>query len=213
MRTLEKKITHGHGKQKTNRITLALTNHVTANADQSHQTVCISPKCRYEYSREKTPSRYYCYCGKEAEPAPDPWLLPHSCGQVCEREFKPSCGHRCLLLCHPGTPDLRTVCSSQVFLRQVDYLPLSIRDNKDLPAVSSVFFFCLCVCVSGPCPPCPKMVSVSCLCGKSSRVPRRCSAKSWSCRQICGRTLPCRIHSCADMCHAGQCSNSKCECT
>lgn len=75
------------------------------------------------------------------------------------------------------------------------------------------FFFCLCVCVSGPCPPCPKMVSVSCLCGKSSRVPRRCSAKSWSCRQICGQTLPCRIHSCTDMCHAGQCSNSKCECT
>ncbi len=62
---------------------------------------------------------------------------------------------------------------------------------------------CVCVCVSGPCPPCPKMVSVSCLCGKSSRVPRRCSAKSWSCAQICRRTLPCRIHTCANSCHAG----------
>lgn len=28
--------------------------------------------------------------------------MPHSCGQVCEREFKPPCGHKCLLLCHPG---------------------------------------------------------------------------------------------------------------
>ncbi|RXN08498.1 NF-X1-type zinc finger NFXL1 [Labeo rohita] len=97
------------------------------------------PKCRYEYSPHQTPTRYYCYCGKEAEPVPDPWLLPHSCGQVCER----------------------------------------------------------------PCPPCPKMVSVSCLCGKSSRVPRRCSAKAWSCAKICGRTLPCRIHTCANTCHAG----------
>ncbi|XP_058618505.1 NF-X1-type zinc finger protein NFXL1 isoform X2 [Onychostoma macrolepis] len=117
------------------------------------------PKCRYEYSPHQTPTRYYCYCGKEAEPVPDPWLLPHSCGQVCEREFRPPCGHHCLLLCHPG-----------------------------------------------PCPPCPKMVSVSCLCGKSSRVPRRCSAKSWSCAQICRRTLPCRIHTCANSCHAGDCA-------
>ncbi len=59
------------------------------------------------------------------------------------------------------------------------------------------------MCVSGPCPPCPKMVSISCLCGKSSRVPRRCSAKAWSCAQICRRTLPCRIHTCSDSCHAG----------
>ncbi|ROL46143.1 NF-X1-type zinc finger protein NFXL1 [Anabarilius grahami] len=117
------------------------------------------PKCRYEYRPQQTPTRYYCYCGKEAEPAPDPWLLPHSCGQVCGREFKPSCGHHCLLLCHPG-----------------------------------------------PCPPCPQMVSVSCLCGKSSRVPRRCSAKAWSCTQICGRTLPCRTHTCANTCHAGECA-------
>ncbi|KAG1960505.1 NF-X1-type zinc finger protein NFXL1 [Pimephales promelas] len=116
------------------------------------------PKCRYEYSPHQTPTRYHCYCGKEAEPAPDPWLLPHSCGQVCGREFKPSCGHRCLLLCHPG-----------------------------------------------PCPPCPQMVSVSCLCGKASRVPRRCSAKAWSCTQICRRTLPCRTHTCANTCHAGVC--------
>lgn len=63
---------------------------------------CFSPKCRFEYKRSETPSRYYCYCGKVENPAVDPWLVPHSCGQICEREFKPSCGHKCLLLCHPG---------------------------------------------------------------------------------------------------------------
>lgn len=61
-----------------------------------------SPKCRFEYKRSETPSRYYCYCGKVEDPPLDPWLVPHSCGQVCEREFKPPCGHKCLLLCHPG---------------------------------------------------------------------------------------------------------------
>ncbi|KAG5844963.1 hypothetical protein ANANG_G00133740 [Anguilla anguilla] len=116
------------------------------------------PKCRCEYKPQQTPRRYYCYCGKVQDPPFDPWLLPHSCGQVCDREYKPACGHRCLLLCHPG-----------------------------------------------PCPPCPKMVSVTCLCKKATPVPRRCSAKAWSCQQRCGRVLPCGQHPCQDSCHAGDC--------
>lgn len=64
--------------------------------------ILCSPKCRFEYKRSDTPSRYYCYCGKVEDPPLDPWLVPHSCGQVCERDFKPPCGHKCLLLCHPG---------------------------------------------------------------------------------------------------------------
>lgn len=116
------------------------------------------PKCRYEYKQSQTPNRYNCYCGKVEDPPLDPWLLPHSCGQVCDRDFKPSCGHRCLLLCHPG-----------------------------------------------PCPPCPKMVTVTCFCKKAKAVPRRCSAKAWSCQQSCGRVLPCGQHACASPCHAGAC--------
>lgn len=46
--------------------------------------------------------RYMCYCGKLQDPPADPWLAPHSCGSVCQRELKPTCGHTCLLLCHPG---------------------------------------------------------------------------------------------------------------
>lgn len=61
-----------------------------------------SPKCRFEYKRSETPNKYYCYCGKVENPTVDPWLVPHSCGQICEKEFKPPCGHKCLLLCHPG---------------------------------------------------------------------------------------------------------------
>ncbi|XP_077333657.1 NF-X1-type zinc finger protein NFXL1 isoform X1 [Lithobates pipiens] len=129
------------------------------------------PKCRYEYKRSQTPARYNCYCGKVEDPPLDPWLVPHSCGQVCETEFKPSCGHKCLLLCHPG-----------------------------------------------PCPPCPKMVTTSCFCKKAKPIPRRCSAKDWSCQQSCGRMLLCRQHKCENPCHKGDClpcprvSKQKCLC-
>lgn len=129
------------------------------------------PKCRFEYKRSDTPSRYYCYCGKIEDPPLDPWLVPHSCGQVCEKEFKPPCGHKCLLLCHPG-----------------------------------------------PCPPCPKMVTTTCYCKKAKPIPRRCSAKEWSCQLPCGRKLLCGQHKCENPCHAGSCppcprvSRQKCVC-
>ncbi|XP_056432252.1 NF-X1-type zinc finger protein NFXL1-like [Gadus chalcogrammus] len=117
------------------------------------------PKCRTEYPPSATPNRYVCYCEKVQDPPVDPWLLPHSCGQVCERPLTPSCGHTCLLLCHPG-----------------------------------------------PCPPCPKMVHVACMCGKGRPLPRRCSNKAWSCQQRCGKMLPCKQHSCTQQCHSGPCA-------
>uniref|UniRef100_H3C756 Nuclear transcription factor, X-box binding-like 1 n=1 Tax=Tetraodon nigroviridis TaxID=99883 RepID=H3C756_TETNG len=118
------------------------------------------PKCRAEYPPEDTPTRYECYCGKLQDPPPDPWLVPHSCGAVCQKELKPTCGHTCLLLCHPGPP----------------------------------------------CPPCPKMVCVSCMCGKATPLPRRCSNKAWSCQQLCGKLLPCKQHTCNQPCHTAECS-------
>ncbi|XP_062899261.1 NF-X1-type zinc finger protein NFXL1 isoform X2 [Mobula hypostoma] len=116
------------------------------------------PKCRHQYEQSQTPTRYHCYCGKVEDPPQDPWLVPHSCGQVCDKDFQPLCGHKCLLLCHPG-----------------------------------------------PCPPCPKMVSVTCYCKKAKPVSRRCSAKGWSCQQPCGRLLSCGQHKCENLCHAGDC--------
>uniref|UniRef100_A0A673BKI4 Nuclear transcription factor, X-box binding-like 1 n=1 Tax=Sphaeramia orbicularis TaxID=375764 RepID=A0A673BKI4_9TELE len=123
---------------------------------KAHPWPC--PKCRAEYPPNAAPTgrTYMCYCGKLQDPPPDPWLVPHSCGSVCQKELKPTCGHTCLLLCHPG-----------------------------------------------PCPPCPKMVSVSCMCGKAKPLPRRCSNKSWSCQQTCGKVLPCKQHTCSQPCHSG----------
>uniref|UniRef100_A0A3P9IQX2 Nuclear transcription factor, X-box binding-like 1 n=1 Tax=Oryzias latipes TaxID=8090 RepID=A0A3P9IQX2_ORYLA len=141
--------------QKWARDSVFLVSSVTDEdfGQRDHPWPC--PKCRTEYPPSSTPSRYTCYCGKLQDPPADPWLVPHSCGAVCQRQLKPSCGHTCLLLCHPG-----------------------------------------------PCPPCPKMVSVSCLCGKARPLPRRCSNKAWSCQQRCGRLLACQQHTCSEPCHS-----------
>ena len=48
--------------------------------------------------------RYYCYCGKYEEPRFSPIVLPHSCGEYCERKKNDHCTHsKCEILCHPGS--------------------------------------------------------------------------------------------------------------
>ncbi|CAD6208541.1 GSCOCG00010535001-RA-CDS [Cotesia congregata] len=63
---------------------------------------------------------------------------------------------------------------------------------------------CVLLCHPGPCPPCPKMVSTSCYCGKKGAQPRRCNAKFWSCGSPCAKNLPCK-HKCPEICHSGAC--------
>lgn len=41
------------------------------------------PKCRAAYGRADTPSDYLCFCKKTLQPAFDPWLSPHTCGERC----------------------------------------------------------------------------------------------------------------------------------
>lgn len=118
--------------------------------------VFFSPKCRKDYPQSSYPQVYFCYCRKVKNPPQDPWSVPHSCNQTCDREK--SCGHHCLMLCHPG-----------------------------------------------PCPPCPKMVSLSCYCGNSNAVARRCSNKYWSCNKVCNRLLECKQHRCIKICHSSSC--------
>ncbi|XP_023272195.1 NF-X1-type zinc finger protein NFXL1 [Seriola lalandi dorsalis] len=144
--------------QKWARDSVFLVSSVTDEDFGQKQHPWPCPKCRAEYPPSATPNRYTCYCGKLQDPPADPWLVPHSCGSICQKELKPTCGHTCLLLCHPG-----------------------------------------------PCPPCPKMVSVSCMCRKAKPLPRRCSNKAWTCQQQCGRLLPCKQHTCSQPCHT-ECS-------
>lgn len=58
------------------------------------------PKCNFVYA-EKLPE-YLCFCEKTYNPEFEPHLLPHSCGEVCEKKRGPNCIHPCQMECHPG---------------------------------------------------------------------------------------------------------------
>ena len=60
------------------------------------------PNCNFAYAENSLP-RYYCYCGRFEEPNDDPLILPHSCGEYCDKPKNKDCTHEgCTLLCHPG---------------------------------------------------------------------------------------------------------------
>jgi len=48
-----------------------------------------SPNCRGLYGFDEIPTQYYCYCGKQPEPEPNPWNTPHTylalglCLRIC----------------------------------------------------------------------------------------------------------------------------------
>ncbi|KAI5609275.1 NF-X1-type zinc finger protein NFXL1, partial [Silurus asotus] len=169
------------------------------------------PKCRYQYTPQQTPTRYYCYCGKEVEPKPDPWLLPHSCGQVCDQEFKPPCGHRCLLLCHPGPcPPCPKMVSVSCVCGKAAPVPRRCSNKawtcgkicgRTLPCR---IHNCAHSCHAGECEPCPRVSLQKCVCGRK-KAERQCAIPVWHCDQVCGRPLPCGNHTCERVCHTGVC--------
>ncbi|TRY60282.1 hypothetical protein DNTS_009655 [Danionella cerebrum] len=169
------------------------------------------PKCRFEYSASQTPQRYLCYCGKEVEPEPNPWLLPHSCGQVCERALGDTCTHTCLLLCHPGPcPPCPQMVSVSCACGKSPAVPR--RCSSSLWSCRSPCgrtlrcgtHSCTHTCHPGECEPCPRVSVQKCVCGRK-REERPCASPEWHCEQVCGRTLSCGNHSCERVCHAGAC--------
>lgn len=169
------------------------------------------PKCRTEYKSTECPRRYLCFCGKEEDPKFDPWLVPHSCGQKCECELKPQCGHHCLLLCHPGPcpPCPKTVkvnchcgksppqvrrCSAKAWsCGQPCGQLLSCGQHK-----------CTDPCHSDECKPCSKKSNQPCHCGKAVTV-RPCASPQWQCDEPCRKQLSCKSHVCEKVCHSGNC--------
>uniref|UniRef100_A0A3P9C788 Nuclear transcription factor, X-box binding like 1 n=1 Tax=Maylandia zebra TaxID=106582 RepID=A0A3P9C788_9CICH len=151
------------------------------------------PKCRAEYPPSATPNRYTCYCGKLQDPPADPWLVPHSCGSICQKELKPACGHTCLLLCHPGPcPPCPKMVSVSCLCGKAQPLPRRCS-NKAWSCQQPCGKLLLCKqhtcsqpCHTGThtCAPCPRVSVQKCVCGRE-KAERPCASPRWTCQQVC----------------------------
>ncbi|GJN37414.1 hypothetical protein PR202_gb26367 [Eleusine coracana subsp. coracana] len=158
--------------------------HQSATAAPSPTWGC--PKCRFPYPKSQTPTSYLCFCSKTLDPTPDPWILPHSCGDVCGRRLNANpdsgCEHTCLLLCHPGpcppcpavVPNAPLIC---ITLLQV---PCGTEKNQKPPK-------------------CSKKCNIARLCRhKLECRPHKCHYGACPpCRLTCGEELSCG-HKCKE---------------
>ncbi|CAO2161157.1 unnamed protein product [Urochloa humidicola] len=173
------------------------------------------PKCRFAYPKSETPTSYLCFCSKTVDPAPDPWILPHSCGDVCGRRLNANlnsgCEHTCLLLCHPGpcppcpavVPNAPCFCGAHREPRRCAHQRYSCagKCNKRL---SCGLHRCPVNCHDGPCPPCAVRGKHKCECGETMGE-KLCSERVFQCKRECGGMLDCGKHRCERGCHGGKC--------
>lgn len=169
------------------------------------------PKCRSQYTQRAIPTRYSCFCGKKIDPEFDPWLPPHSCGEVCGQKLKPLCGHSCLLLCHPGPcpPCPKNVSNSCHCGQQP---PKTRRCSAKAwscgqpcgHTLSCGHHSCQESCHPGDCSPCPRKSRQSCSCGANIHL-RECAQPVWHCNKVCNKLHSCGHHRCQKICHKGEC--------
>lgn len=170
------------------------------------------PKCRSDYAKSQIPKSYLCFCGKlENPPSDDPWILPHSCGEVCDRPLQHGCGHRCLLLCHPGPcPSCPKLVKSRCFCGSVEDVRRCGFKNFSCNNVCSKLLDCRAhrcteICHDGPCPPCRVRGTYRCQCRKTEEEKECCDRVNFRCENPCEKMLGCRRHVCQKGCHSGEC--------
>ncbi|XP_037933957.1 NF-X1-type zinc finger protein NFXL1 [Teleopsis dalmanni] len=170
------------------------------------------PQCREEYEPVERPTVYKCFCGNEENPTYQPFLVPHSCGEICSKQLQPQCGHKCMLLCHPGPcpPCAQyavTACqcghSAKKSIRCAEkYWQCTKKCTLLLSCGKHV---CNQIChKAGFCPPCSSTSKQSCECGAEIKT-RNCSDLKWKCQKICNKKYACGIHKCKVVCHSGDC--------
>lgn len=181
-----------------------------------------SPKCRMEYEQNEIPRSYECFCRKTIDPPYQPWMIPHSCGETCGKLLQPECGHKCVLLCHPGPCP---PCAKMVMVKcYCDKLPAQPRrcnaknwscGNVCNKKYESCSHSCGNLCHSGECSPCTETVLLKCRC-KSSQKEGKCHEGMWICEKSCNRRFSCNVHTCESTCHlpddCGNCPMEKNRC-
>ncbi|KAL0757832.1 hypothetical protein Bca101_095500 [Brassica carinata] len=161
------------------------------------------------------------------------------CGQRCEKLL--NCKrHRCERSCHVGNCDpcqvlVNATCFCKKKVESVVCGDMTVKGElKAEDGVYSCNLICgnglgcgnhLCseVCHAGPCGDCELLPSrvKTCYCGKKrleEEIRESCLEPVPSCSNICLRLLPCGLHTCAEVCHGGDCApclvqvNQKCRC-
>lgn len=193
--------------------TRATTRLSLSPAAASESATWHCPKCRSEYTKSEIPKSYLCFCGKLENPSSDdPWILPHSCGEICDRPLRNNCGHSCLLLCHPGPcPPCPKVVQSTCFCGSVTESRRCEARNFACSGTCSKVLDCgahRCIekCHDGPCPPCRKRGIYKCQCRKTEED-RECCERIFRCKEPCNKVLECGKHKCSKGCHSGECGD------
>ncbi|CAG9792862.1 unnamed protein product [Diatraea saccharalis] len=170
------------------------------------------PKCRQSYSKDVIPRRYRCFCGKTDDPPYHPWLIPHTCGEVCGKFLSTaeSCKHKCLLLCHPGPcPPCPQMVNGACYCKK-EHKKVRCSTAKwscGHPCKKNLLcnsHKCESICHQGDCPPCSYVSIQSCQCG-SEKTKRPCNDPLWHCEKVCNKPFSCGYHKCSKVCHSGDC--------
>ncbi|KAI4370536.1 hypothetical protein MLD38_018882 [Melastoma candidum] len=178
---------------------------------QSQPTTWTCPKCRSPYPKSLVPKSYFCFCGKlQDPPSDDPWKLPHSCGEVCDKLLNPNCGHRCLLLCHPGpcpscpqSVEAACFCGKTRDVRRCSHKYFSCGKKCGCLLDCGVHS-CKGMCHEGVCPPCKEIGVYRCHCGRVKEE-KECCDRDFRCDADCRKLLACGKHVCEKGCHGGEC--------
>lgn len=161
-----------------------------------------------------------------------------TCGQRCDK-FLDCERHQCEKICHVGHCDpccvlLDASCFCQKKMEVVLCGDIAMKGKVRLEDgifscnlicgknLGCANHFCSEVCHPGPCGDCvltPNKIK-TCYCGKTLLQDKRnsCVDPIPTCNHICDKTLPCGIHHCKELCHAGDCSpcsalvSQKCRC-
>ncbi|KAK8525917.1 hypothetical protein V6N12_020403 [Hibiscus sabdariffa] len=148
-----------------------------------------------------------------------------TCGQLCDKLLE--CGrHRCERICHVGACDpckvpINAPCFCKKKVEVVICGDMVVKGK--VKAEDGIFscnstcgmklrcgnHYCAEICHPGPCGDCEFMPSKikSCYCGKTSLQDQRqsCLDPIPTCSEICEKFLPCQVHRCDQVCHAGSC--------
>lgn len=176
------------------------------------------PTCQNAYFQ--VPNQYNCFCGRLKDPVFNHYIVPHSCGDSCNRERHQGCPHPCNVPCHPGpcppcTAFVTRSCLCGKTKQTVRCAAASAFKCAERCAktLNCGRHDCPDACHDGACEPCSATVEQKCFCGA---VTRRATcgtaesfATSFSCHGVCRRALDCGSHECGDACHPGPCRDCR----